>query len=184
MWKARPDEKVVTPTPGTSTRPISTNSPSHHAPAPTTLALQRGPVSPPTRVGDDGYRAEIAHIGKSVVLKGELSGSEDLYLDGEVEGSIELKQHSLTIGPHGRVRANIHAREVMIYGKADGNVRADEKVELRKSAILAGDILTQRIIIEEGAYFKGSVEIEKNGKAETQPGRREMSFSAASGSSS
>ncbi len=128
----------------------------------------------------ESFRADVAHIGKSVVVKGELSGSEDLYLDGEVEGNIELREHSLTVGPHGRVRANIHARDVVVHGKVDGNVSGTERVELKKSAILAGDITTQRIVIEDGAYFKGAIDIQKE-----QPktvSKREVSVSA-SGSS-
>jgi len=106
-------------------------------------------------------KMDVAHIGKSVVIKGELSGSEDLYLDGEVEGSIELRSHSLTIGPNGRVRANINAKDVVIHGKVDGNVRGSERVELKKSAVLNGDVITQRIVIEDGAFFKGSIDIQK-----------------------
>ncbi len=122
----------------------------------------------------DNYRADVAHIGKSVLVKGELSGSEDLYLDGEVEGSIELRGHSLIIGPHGRVRANVHARDVVVHGKVEGNLRGTERVELKKSAILVGDIFTQRIVIEDGAYFKGGIDIQKDApkeavKTETRP---------------
>jgi len=114
----------------------------------------------------DNFRNDVAHIGKSVLVKGELSGSEDLYLDGEVEGSIELKGHSLTIGPHGRVKANVHARDVVVHGKVEGNVRGTERVELKKSAVLVGDIFTQRIVIEDGAFFKGGIDIQKDAKAE------------------
>jgi cytoskeletal protein CcmA (bactofilin family) len=121
----------------------------------------------------------MAHIGKSVLIKGELSGSEDLYLDGEVEGNVHLKQHSLTIGPHGRVRANLHAREVIVHGKVDGNIFGDERVELKKSAILVGDISTQRIMIEDGAYFKGAIDIQKEGRGEA---RKDLAMSAAAGS--
>lgn len=110
-------------------------------------------------------RSDVAHIGKSVVLKGEISGSEDLYLDGQVEGSVELRNHSLTIGPNGHVKANINAKEVVIQGKVDGNVAASERVELRKSAVLVGDIVTQRIVIEDGAYFKGGIDIGKRDHA-------------------
>ena len=106
-------------------------------------------------------RVDIANIGKSVLIKGELSGSEDLYLDGEVEGSIELRGHNLTVGPNGRIRASINAREVVVQGKVDGNVHA-ERVELKKSAICAGDIVTQYIAVEEGAYFKGGIDIVKD----------------------
>ena len=107
-------------------------------------------------------RTDMAHIGKSVMVKGELSGSEDLYLDGEVEGSIELRDHNLTVGPNGRVRANINAKEVIIQGKVDGSISGSERVELRKSGVLVGDIVTQRIVIEDGAYFKGGIDIRKD----------------------
>lgn len=106
-------------------------------------------------------RTDLAHIGKSVMIKGELSGSEDLYLDGEVEGSIELHDHNLTVGPNGRVKANINAKEVIIQGKVDGNILGSDRVELRKSGVLVGDIVTQRIVIEDGAYFKGGIDIRK-----------------------
>ncbi len=129
----------------------------------------------PTRPVDN-FKADVAHIGKSVLVKGELSGSEDLYLDGEVEGSILLKDHSLIVGPHGRVRANIQARDVVVHGKVDGNIRGTERVELKKSAVLVGDISTQRIIVEDGAFFKGAVDIQKDAKAEP---KREMAMAAA-----
>jgi cytoskeletal protein CcmA (bactofilin family) len=106
--------------------------------------------------------AEFAHIGKSVIIKGELSGSEDLYVDGQVEGSIELAGNRLIIGPHGQVRANVNAKGVIVQGKLDGNIRASERAELTKSAIAVGDITTQRVAIEEGAYFKGKVDIQKD----------------------
>ena len=109
----------------------------------------------------DNFRADVAHIGKSVLVKGELSGSEDLYLDGEVEGSIELRDHSLVVGPHGRVRAHINAKDVVVHGKVDGNIKGTERVELKKSAVLVGDIFTQRIVIEDGAFFKGAIDIQK-----------------------
>src|SRR5580693_2011504 len=97
---------------------------------------------------------EFAHIGKSVVIKGELSGSEDLYIDGQVEGSIELQGNSLTIGPHGEVRANVNAKSVIVQGKMDGNIRSSQRTELRKTAVVSGDIVTERVAIEEGAFFK------------------------------
>jgi cytoskeletal protein CcmA (bactofilin family) len=109
---------------------------------------------------------EFAHIGKSVVIKGELSGSEDLYVDGNVEGSIELRNHSLTVGPNGNVKASVSAKAVVVQGKLDGAVIASERVDLRKSAIVNGDVTTQRIAIEEGAFLKGKVDIQKEaGKA-------------------
>jgi cytoskeletal protein CcmA (bactofilin family) len=111
--------------------------------------------------------ADVAHIGKSVVVKGELSGSEDLYLDGEIEGSISLNEHCLTVGPNGRIHANIHARDIIVHGKVDGNLYGD-RVELKKSAVIVGDIFTKRISIEDGAYFKGGVDVQK-GEAKPNP---------------
>ncbi len=133
-------------------------------------------------------RNEMAHIGKSVVIKGELSGSEDLYLDGEVEGTIELSGNSLTIGPNGRVRAHTHAKDVVIHGKVNGNVRAD-RVELKKSSLVTGDIVTQRVVIEDGAFFKGGIDIQREPAKETprieaRPAMMAASVSAGGGPSS
>jgi cytoskeletal protein CcmA (bactofilin family) len=114
---------------------------------------------------DTPKTTEMAHIGKSVVIKGELSGSEDLYIDGQVEGKIELQGNSLTVGPNGQVRASVNAKSVVIQGKVDGSIRATDRTELRKSAVITGDIATQRISIEDGAYFKGRVDIQKDGSA-------------------
>ena len=104
----------------------------------------------------------LAQIGKSVVIKGELSGSEDLYLDGQVEGSIALKGNSLTVGPNGTVKASVDAKGVVVQGKLEGNIQASDRVDLRKSAIVTGDISAQRISIEEGAFLKGKVEIQRS----------------------
>jgi cytoskeletal protein CcmA (bactofilin family) len=104
---------------------------------------------------------EFAHIGKSVVIKGELSGSEDLYIDGTVEGTIQLRGNNLVIGPNGHVHADVSTKVVVIQGKLEGNIRATERVELRKSAVIVGDIVTQRIAMEDGAYLKGKVEIQR-----------------------
>lgn len=113
---------------------------------------------------------EFAHIGKSVVIKGELSGSEDLYVDGVVEGTIELQGNNLVIGPNGRVRANINAKGAVVQGKLDGDIRASERTELRKSAVVVGDIYTQRIAVEDGAYFKGKVDIQREAAKPSSPG--------------
>ena len=113
--------------------------------------------------------AEFAHIGKSVIIKGELSGSEDLYVDGVVDGTIELQGNSLVIGPNGQGRANVHAKGVVVQGRLEGNIRASERAELRKSAVAVGDIFTQRISIEEGAYFKGKVDIQKEAAKPNPP---------------
>lgn len=110
---------------------------------------------------DAPQTGEGAHIGKSVVIKGELSGSEDLYVDGNVEGNIELRNNSLTVGPNGKVKANVSAKTVVIQGKLHGSVNASERVDLRMSAVVTGDVTTQRIAIEEGAFLKGKVDIQK-----------------------
>lgn len=125
-------------------------------------------------------RSDVAHIGRSVIIKGQLSGSEDLYLDGEVEGDIELRDHNLTVGPNGRIRANVNAKEIIVHGKVDGNLSGSQRVELKKSAVLVGDIATQRIVIEDGAYFKGGIDIQKD----TTPPRRDQPAGAAQSSPS
>jgi cytoskeletal protein CcmA (bactofilin family) len=132
---------------------------------------------------------EFAHIGKSVVIKGELSGSEDLYVDGTVEGTIQLQGNNLVIGPNGHVHAEVIAKGVIVEGKLEGNIRASDRTELRKSAVIVGDIATQRIAIEDGAYFKGKVEIQKEGaKSNPTPSRpesqSEVKSMAASGAGS
>lgn len=126
-------------------------------------------------------RNELAHIGKSVVIKGELSGSEDLYLDGEVEGTIELSGNSLTIGPNGRIRANAHAKDIVVHGKVNGNIRAD-RVELKKSALVTGDMITQRVVIEDGAFFKGAIDIQREASKETPKVEVRAAAAAASAS--
>jgi cytoskeletal protein CcmA (bactofilin family) len=146
MWKSSRREEEVTP----ATEPSTIGSSATSAPP----ARSAEPVR-------ETRSSEIATIGKSVVVKGELSGSEDLVVDGEVEGSITLRGQSLTIGPNGRVRANIEARNVILHGRVDGDIHASDRVELRKSASLAGDITTARISIEDGAFFKGTIDIQK-----------------------
>jgi cytoskeletal protein CcmA (bactofilin family) len=109
---------------------------------------------------------EFAHIGRSVVIKGELSGSEDLYVDGQVEGTIELRDNNLIVGPNGDVKASVTAKGVVIQGKVEGKINATERVELRKSAVVNSDVVTQRIVMEEGAFFKGKIDIQREpGKA-------------------
>lgn len=114
-------------------------------------------------------RAGQAHIGKSVVVKGEISSSEDLFVDGEVRGAIQLREHSLTVGPNGKVEANVIAREIVVHGALNGNVQASDKIEIRKTGSLLGDLQTARIIIEDGAYFKGSIDILKPGQKPAEP---------------
>ena len=102
-----------------------------------------------------------ASIGKAVKINGQIYSKEDLYVDGDVEGTIELQEHRLTVGPNGKVHSSVKAREVVVLGNIQGNVDASDKLEIRKDARLVGDIKTARIIIEDGAYFKGSIDIVK-----------------------
>ena len=106
-------------------------------------------------------RGETTLIGTSMVIKGELSCGEDLYIDGQVEGTIDPKGNRLTIGPHGRVKANVNASAVVVQGKLEGSIQASDRVDLKQSAVVTGDIATQRISIDDGAYFKGRVNIQK-----------------------
>lgn len=122
---------------------------------------------------DTPNTSEFAHIGKSVIIKGELSGSEDLYVDGVVEGTIELRGNNLVIGPSGQVRASVNAKGVTVQGKLEGDIQATERTELRSSAVTIGDVVTQRIAIEDGAYFKGKVDIQS--KAETATSAKDAS---------
>ena len=106
---------------------------------------------------------DLVNIGKSVVIKGELSGSEDLTIEGQVEGKIELKDHLLTIGPNGRIKAQVFAKTVIVLGEVNGNVSASEKVEIRDGGSVDGDIVSPRVAIAEGAHFRGSVDMQKKG---------------------
>ena len=119
----------------------------------------------------------FANIGKSVVIRGELSGSEDIFVDGQVEGSIQLSGNSLTIGPNGRIRADITAKNVTVSGSLDGNIVAGERTDLRKTAVVKGDVRTRRIAIEEGAYFTGKLEI--LGESKPQSGTGAVAAAAA-----
>ena len=105
----------------------------------------------------------MSQIGKSLKLKGEITGNEDLYIDGEVEGRIELKEHSLTVGPNGNVHADVSARSITILGRLQGNVKAGERTEIHKTGSFEGELLTAQIVIKDGAVFRGSVDVVKPG---------------------
>ena len=107
--------------------------------------------------------AEQATIGKSLIIKGEVTGSESLYIDGKVEGSINLPGNRVTVGRNGQVTANISAREIVVLGKVRGNVNASDRVDIRSEGSLSGDVVAQRISIEDGAFFKGGIDIRKPG---------------------
>jgi cytoskeletal protein CcmA (bactofilin family) len=115
----------------------------------------------PNRSFDPESRGGSATIGKAVKINGQIHSKEDLYVDGDVEGTVEAPEHKLTIGPNGTVHAAVKGREVVVLGNIQGNVEAADRIEIRKDAKLVGDIRTARIIIEDGAYFKGSIDIVK-----------------------
>jgi cytoskeletal protein CcmA (bactofilin family) len=102
---------------------------------------------------------EQATIGRSVVIKGEVSGSESLYIDGRIEGTVNFAEHRVTIGRNGSVAANINAREVVILGKVQGNIQVTDRLDIRSEGSLTGDVITQRISVEDGAILKGSVQV-------------------------
>jgi len=106
-----------------------------------------------------------ARLGASLHIKGEITGNEDLQIDGSVEGLVQLEDRKLTVGASARVTADIIAREVIVYGNVKGNLRARDRIEIKKDGSVVGDLTTARIMIEDGAYFKGSIEIDKAGDA-------------------
>ena len=110
-----------------------------------------------------GIEKGPVNIGKSVIIKGELTGSEDLTIEGHVEGKIELRQNVLTIGPNGRIKAQVFAKSVVILGEVTGNVTASEKVDLRDNGSVDGDIAAPRVAIAEGAHFRGSIDMQRAG---------------------
>jgi cytoskeletal protein CcmA (bactofilin family) len=118
-------------------------------------------------------------IGKSVIIRGDLSGNEDLYLDGDIEGTITLTESRLTIGPNARVRADITVRDIIIFGLLTGNVQATGRVDLRQSATVNGDILAGRLSIEESAILKGRVELKASAEVKHAPARGSAAISEA-----
>ena len=147
MWNKRKEEEYP---------PKSGSTPS----APAGMVKENAPMS--TAPSSSHYSPDVrgpAVIGKSVMIKGQIFSREDLTIDGEVDGSVELQEHRLTVGPHGKLQAGVKAREIVVLGTIHGNVEASDKIDIRKDAKLVGDIKTARIVIEDGAYFKGSIDI-------------------------
>ena len=141
------------------------------APQPTAPAM---PGAPPPRSEASRHNMEkdIVNIGKSVVIKGELNGSEDLTIEGHVEGTIQLRDHVLTIGPNGRIKAQVFAKSVIVLGEVTGNVTASDKVDIRDNGSVDGDIVSPRVAIAEGAHFRGSVDMQrKAGAPQPQPAK-------------
>src|SRR6201999_4345881 len=153
MWKR--DEAV---------RPASGQPAAPQPPAPGSS----GAPSPRPEVSHH-MEKDIVNIGKSVVIKGELNGSEDLTIEGHVEGTIQLREHVLTIGPNGKIKAQVFAKSVIVLGEVTGNVTASDKVDIRDNGSVDGDIISPRVAIAEGAHFRGSVDMQrKAGSAQPQ----------------
>jgi cytoskeletal protein CcmA (bactofilin family) len=109
-------------------------------------------------------------LGRSLVFRGDISGSEDLVIAGQFEGTLNVQGHSVTVGPEGNVKADIHASRVIIHGSVRGNISVEERVEIHKSGHVVGDMVAPGIAIEDGAYFKGKIEILREGEQESTPG--------------
>ena len=165
-------------------------------PSPAELSREGIPMSTmssripePVHASTDTYRAAAgsATIGKSVVIKGQIYSREDLVIDGEVEGSVEAIEHRVVVGPNGKVNAGVKAREIMVQGSIKGDVEAGDKIDIRREAKLVGNIKTQRIVIEDGAYFKGSVDIQRvdatKAPAPAAPPPRPQTMAAPAGAS-
>src|SRR3954471_89623 len=174
MWKPtnQPGATPATPEaqPRTPMAPI--------APAVEPVVTAR-PTSTPT-----AQTQEQASIGKSLVIKGEVTGSESLYIDGRVEGSITLTGNRVTIGRNGVVAANISAREIVIIGKVRGNLNASDRVDIRNEGSLTGDVIAQRISIEDGAFFKGGIDIQKPNQQQKVNGKSDSKLESVGGSAS
>jgi cytoskeletal protein CcmA (bactofilin family) len=157
MWNKReePPKQFNPPNP----TPVAP-SPVEHKKEATVSSTPVGRFEPESRGG-------AATIGKAVKIVGQIFSKEDLFVDGDLEGTVEALEHKLTIGPNGTVHAAVKAREVVALGTIQGNVEATDKIEIKKDAKLVGDIRTARIIIEDGAYFKGSIDIVKPEPART-----------------
>jgi len=168
MWK--PTNQPST----TPTRPSEPERPS--IPVPVTSSASE-PASGASRPAVAASTADQATIGKSLVIKGEVTGSESLYIDGRVEGSINLAGNRVTVGRNGVVSANINAREIVVLGKVRGNLTASDRVDIRSDGSLTGDVVAARISIEDGAFFKGGIDIRKGGQ---KPNGEEVKAPAAS----
>ena len=156
------------------------------APAPASSGIDTPSTRPTAGIAPQGLERTAVNIGKSVVIKGELNGSEDLTIEGQVEGKIELRQNVLTIGPNGKIKAQVFAKSVIILGEVTGNVTATEKVDIRDNGSVDGDITAPRVAIAEGAHFRGSIDMQRAGSkgAEAKPAAKESAAAPSSTASS
>jgi len=175
MWK--PTNQPTTPArPGTP----EPERPAMNTPMTTPVTSEPAPAARPVSTST----ADQATIGKSLVIKGEVTGSESLYIDGRVEGSINLAGNRVTVGRNGIVSANINAREIVVLGKVRGNLTASDRVDIRSDGSLTGDVVAARISIEDGAFFKGGIDIRRtgqkaNGAEETKTASSEPAVASA-----
>ncbi len=132
------------------------------APSPSPAATPSTPKSATDSRPASTSAQSPARLGPTLHIKGEISGNEDFHIDGQVEGSVTLGGHRLTVGRNAKVTAEVTAREVVVYGNVDGDLRARDRIEIRKDGSVVGDLTTARIMIEDGAYFKGQIEIDRN----------------------
>jgi cytoskeletal protein CcmA (bactofilin family) len=165
MWNRKKDEEVP-PRPAPVQQPAPAQQPKEGIPMSTSPNRS---FEPPSQV-----QSGSATIGKAVMVKGQIYSREDLIIDGEVEGTVDVQEHRLTVGPNGKVVAGIKAREIVVLGAIQGNVEAADKIDIRKDAKLVGDIKAARIVIEDGAYFKGSIDIVR-----AEPAKQPVSQKAA-----
>jgi cytoskeletal protein CcmA (bactofilin family) len=170
MWKR--DEAV---------KPTGSAGPGSAPVTPTSAPPVAEPVRSQSNVSHD-HRLErsTVNIGKSVVIKGELNGSEDLTIEGQVEGKIELRQNVLTIGPNGKIKAQLFAKSVIILGEVVGNVTATEKVDIRDNGSVDGDIASPRVAIAEGAHFRGSIDMQRGTTARAGESKSEQKSTTTS----
>jgi len=154
MWNSNKPETTNHPqTPAPSAVPHAPSSgESRSVSVPPGMSAAR-PIGPVAR--------DLATLGASLTIKGQITGEEDLQIDGKIEGPISLSGHRLTVGRSARLHSEVNAREVVVYGHASGNLHARERVEIKKDGEVIGDITTTRISIEDGAYFKGHIEIDR-----------------------
>jgi cytoskeletal protein CcmA (bactofilin family) len=167
---------------GRKDQPEEHPQPTNSAPQATAPEAVRAPT--PARAPEPERHAAprgASHFGKTLKLVGTIAGNEDLYIDGEVEGKITLENCSLTVGPNGNVQADVKAKSVAILGRVKGNVHVGDRTEIRNTGTLEGDLVTARVIIEEEAVFRGSIDIVKNKaeRAEAEIGKRPVASESA-----
>jgi cytoskeletal protein CcmA (bactofilin family) len=174
MWKR---DEAVKPTGSAAPGPAAPAPPAPPAPPAAEAARTQ-----PNTTHDHRLEKSTVNIGKSVVIKGELNGSEDLTIEGQVEGKIELRQNVLTIGPNGKIKAQLFAKAVIILGEVTGNVTATEKVDIRDNGSVDGDIAAPRVAIAEGAHFRGSIDMQRTGKGESKAEQQKSAAASHSAS--